>query len=369
MSQPESGAVEVNELDTSIGNMLREKYNVEPEEAPAEEPLDAASVEGEEAEIKEEPEDSAESEEQESESESNEPDEESEDTFKTLSDFAEALEMPIDDFMASIKTTVKLNGEELEVNLSDLRNGYQMEADYRRKTSELAEQRKAFEQERSEQSQKLSQSLSQVDAMLTNAEQELIAEFNSVDWKELEELDREEYLVKESQFNRRYQHLQSQKQQAIEKASELQQLQQAEQQKALMGIVEKERSLMMDSIPEWNNEEVRKADEAAIETYLKARGFSPDEIYMQVDDQGQIQSPGIIDHRVINIIRDAMRYREQDTSKEIAQKRVKHLPKFVKPGNKQTSQEIKAKASDDKLKKFMKTGSREDLRKVLLDRM
>ena len=40
---------------------------------------------------------------------------------------------------------VKIDGEEQEVTLEELRNGYQRQADYTRKSQALAEQRKAYE--------------------------------------------------------------------------------------------------------------------------------------------------------------------------------------------------------------------------------
>jgi len=46
------------------------------------------------------------------------------------------------------KYRVKVNGEELEVSLDELLNGYSRTADYQKKTQSLAEQRKAVEAER-----------------------------------------------------------------------------------------------------------------------------------------------------------------------------------------------------------------------------
>jgi hypothetical protein len=46
------------------------------------------------------------------------------------------------------KYRVKANGEELEVSLDELLNGYSRTADYQKKTQSLAEQRKAVEAER-----------------------------------------------------------------------------------------------------------------------------------------------------------------------------------------------------------------------------
>lgn len=307
-----------------------------------------------------------ESSEETNESETEEPEAEEESTYETTSDLAEALDMPIDDFMANIKTKVKINGEELEVNLSDLKNGYQMESDYRRKTSDLAEHKKTFEQESAQKTEQLQASLMQVDTLLTNAEQDLVTEYNAVNWDDLRENDREEYLIKDSEFNKRNQKLQAQKQQASEKASEIYQEQQIKQQENLRNVISAEYSLMMDSIPEWNNEEVKKKDEAAISEFLLGRGFKQNEIHMQQDERGFIHHPGIIDHRVISIIRDAMSYRKQSEKVDLAKKRVKKLPKVLKSGAKQTKADIKSNKNSEAMKQFNKTGSRDDLVAALM---
>ena len=43
--------------------------------------------------------------------------------------------------------TVKVNGQELDVTLDELRNGYSRDSDYRQKTEELSHQRKQFQSE------------------------------------------------------------------------------------------------------------------------------------------------------------------------------------------------------------------------------
>ncbi len=374
MSQPETGAVEP--VEASIGDLLREKHNIEPpqieetqDEETTQETADALS-EQEESETEEPAEatlDAAETED--SEQESDEPDAEQADTFETLSDFAEALEMPMDDFMASIKTTVKINGEEQEVNLNDLRAGYQMEADYRRKTTDLAEQRKAFEQERTQQTEQIQQALNQVYVMLTNDEQALQAEYNAVNWKELEELDREEYLVQESKFRKRAEALQQARQQAEGQAQQLVQERFTEHQTQLREFLQNEAELVPTVIPEWNNPEVREKEQAEMTKYLLDHGYREDEILLQTDEYGNITNPGVADHRQLAIIRDAMRYRAQDENVNLAKKKVKTLPKVVKPGNKQNKAEIQQRTKDAKKEQFMKTGSRKDLQNLILDRI
>ena len=58
-------------------------------------------------------------------------------------------EVEVEEEVVEIETpstyTIKVDGEEHEVTLDELRNGYQRQADYTRKSQSLAEQRKAYE--------------------------------------------------------------------------------------------------------------------------------------------------------------------------------------------------------------------------------
>ena len=57
---------------------------------------------------------------------------------------------------------VKVAGQELDVTLDELRNGYSRDADYRRKTEELSNERKNFQSQSEKQRQDYSQKLTEV---------------------------------------------------------------------------------------------------------------------------------------------------------------------------------------------------------------
>ena len=82
--------------------------------------------------------------------------------------------------------TVKIDGVEQEVTLDELRNGYSRQQDYTRKTQELAQKRKSFEDQQAELAKKdaiYAQLLPQLEASL-NGELE-----NEPDWAALYESD------------------------------------------------------------------------------------------------------------------------------------------------------------------------------------
>jgi len=333
---------EVNEEETTLETQ---------EEVDSSNDLEEATEESEEESLEE----STDSETNESDEAEPEAEEESTD-YQTVDDLAQALEMPLEDFMANIKGKVKINGQEQEVTLSDLKNGYQMEADYRRKTAELAEQRKAFEAESQSKQQEIESRLTNLQSISDSAEQSLLAEYNEVNWKELEDSDPTEYLIQKQKYSEAYNRLQQTKQQAIEEAQRLSQEQEVKNQEAYQETLNREYGLMLEQNPEWQDEAVFKKDQAEIQTYLQDKGFNETEINQ------------LVDHRIVNILRDALKARTDISKVEIAKKKVKKLPKVLKAGSKQTRQDVASKKKSDAVKRLRKTGSREDLQAALLER-
>src|SRR5690606_3234582 len=95
----------------------------------------------------------------------------------TLDELAEAFGVERGKLLDGIKVTAKIDGEEVEVNLADAIAGYQRGSDYTRKTTELSEQRKAFEQAVTEaeaelrsRAERFSVLTTQVERLLTGAE-------------------------------------------------------------------------------------------------------------------------------------------------------------------------------------------------------
>ena len=75
----------------------------------------------------------------------------------TTEEVSESAETPQSDTETPEPTyTVKANGKEIEVTLEDLKKGFMMESDYRHKTSEVANKRKALDSEFEEFSKTLS---------------------------------------------------------------------------------------------------------------------------------------------------------------------------------------------------------------------
>ena len=101
-----------------------------------------------------------------------------------------------------LKYTIKVDGEELEVGIEELKNGYQRQADYTRKSQALAEQRKETEQIQSER-QKLEQERQMYAnglQMLQEQQSSKLQEFENVDWTALKTEDPYQYMLKKDEY-------------------------------------------------------------------------------------------------------------------------------------------------------------------------
>ena len=163
--------------------------------------------------------------------------------------------------------TVKVDGEEFEVTLDELRNGYQRQADYTRKAQSLAEQRKAYEanleavnQERQQYGQVLENM-----AQYQNLE---LAQYQNINWQELKENDPMEYMEKRIEF-----------QDAKDKVVQIQQEQQrvrqqteAEFTQRLTNVVKTEAEKLSQILPEYAGPDATLRNE--LRSYALSQGFS-----------------------------------------------------------------------------------------------
>ena len=250
-----------------------------------------------------------------------------------------------------LKYTIKVDGEELEVGIDELKNGYQRQADYTRKSQALAEQRKETEAIQSERMQ-----LEQERQMYANGLQMLqeqqsskLQEFEGTDWTALKEEDPYQYMLKKDEYRDAQEKAQNVAQQQVL----IQQEQAEEAQKARSHFVQQEYSRLVDALPEWNDKESTiKKD---VQEYAVSVGFRPEEINQ------------LADHRSVLVIKKAMEY--DKLTKKVAPKKkaVKKVPKVQKSGRGNSNEDIAAEAIKKKRTRLQKSGKQQDAASVFYD--
>lgn len=227
-----------------------------------------------------------------------------------------------------------------------LANGM-MQADYTRKTQEVAEQRKqveALQQSLQVQAQVQQQFINEY-AQLVSIDN-MIQQYNSVDWNQLYESDPTEFVrmkeavrdLKDSRVNLANQL--SQKQQ--------QQLQQQEQ--ARIQALQEGSQVLAREIPNWSNELAKDLSTFIVDKY----GMTADEVAT------------IVDPRHVKIIYDAYQFNKQKEKVNVANKKVVNLPKVTKPGSNVNKQTVQQSRVSDVMKAHKKSGSVESAANAFL---
>jgi len=241
---------------------------------------------------------------------------------------------------------VKVDGEEYEVTLDELRNGYQRQSDYTRKSQSLAEQRKAFEANlQAVQSER--QQYGQILDKVTDHQDLEVTRLSNIDWSSLKESDPMKYMEQRLEL-----------QEAREKSSALKQEQvrinsqnQKEFQHQLSEVLEKESAKLGEVLPDYvnpNNDLKKRLREYALES-----GFSEQDVN------------SIADHKVVLVLYKAML---QDESKRGTVRKIsKKVPRVVKAGTPESKSQKGKRGLKEKRDRLRKTGHPRDAANVFLD--
>ena len=240
--------------------------------------------------------------------------------------------------------TVKVNGQELDVTLDELRNGYSRDADYRQKTEELSHQRKQFQSESEKQRQDYSQKLNELNQRLSAAQVDLNAEINSADLDRLYDEDPTEAARVERKLKKKQDALNQSLQQA-----------QAEQKEQFSSFLQDQQRKLVSKIPEFSDPAKASTLKANMKSTLNNYGFNDQEVAQ------------VYDHRIVMLVNDAMKYRSMQNSKPNIAKKITKPGKSFSSGVKQSKSESNLKLRREKFSRLKKTGSMKAAQDVFLD--
>jgi len=226
------------------------------------------------------------------------------------------------------KYRVKVSGEEVEVSLDELLNGYSRTADYQKKTQSLAEQRKAVEADRVkiEEAAKTRETYAQ---RLQVIEQLLQQQDQGEDLSNLKAEDPIAYAVAMAEKMEREKQLQ-----AVQmERQRVQQEQQSYTQAQLQKHIQAEQAKLVEAIPEFKDDVKAEVIRRDIRNYAKAQGFTDQELSQ------------VYDSRAVLALYKAAQYDKLMAGKGVTSKKVANAPKTIRPGtsNPQSSENETAK--------------------------
>lgn len=229
-----------------------------------------------------------------------------------------------------------------------LKDKFMLQADYTRKTQEVAEQRKQIEQgwQQLQQHAALQQQNLGEYAQLMALDGQL-QQFQSVDWNALYDSDPAEFVrIKEARRD-----LIDQRTGLANKIGALQQQNMAEQQQHYAKAVDEGQAVLKRDIPNWNTDMAKSLNQYAMDKL----GFTAEEVN------------NIIDPRVVKGIHKAYQFDQLKAGKTVTDKKLANLPKVSKPGS-QSQKTVAQSREQDARKILKKTGSIDAAQAVFLAR-
>ena len=323
-----------------------------PEQAPEEaqanpEPTEGEELASQEAEVEgEEPEAEAKSTEAEAEPEVEQelPD--------TLDGLAEAVGLSADECADHVKVPVTVGGKTEMVTLAEARKGYQLEADYRQKTTELADQRRTFEsntQAATTEWQNRFQSQADLTAQLEQAVGDEAANLNRI----LAEEGADAFLAAQARVEERKKlldHANREREQADAYHADQQEKKGAEYR-------QDQGNRLRQALPDFADAEKGPKLWSRIQSSLITAGFNEQEI------------AGTFDHRMWLQAHKAMLYDDLKKAKPGTAKKVKGLPRVQKPGAAPEKGDAKRQKTAAKVQRLKSSGSPRDFAATIFEEL
>lgn len=263
-----------------------------------------------------------ESEEEEAPAEDSEEEEESDDEEESDVTWESALglesgQLSFDDDGNITGINVKVNGESSTVALSDLVKGYQTNKAVTQKSQQFAEERKQFLAQAEQMAEEFKNKLESADAMAKFLGDQLISEFNGIDWDKMRVENPAEYAAARQDYAARASQIrEAQEALAAEKES-VQKEQYNKQMTQRQNYLQEQRQVMLQNNPDWNDNNKFNADMDSMKSFLSSQYNFTEQDFASV-----------IDARVIELVKDAKKFREGQSA---IQKQVKKpVPKFQK---------------------------------------
>lgn len=228
-------------------------------------------------------------------------------------------------------------------SLNELKAQRMMQADYQRKTAELARQREEVQTQLRQGVDKEREQFKQaLDVQLKLVWSLAAQELQNVDMDKLATEDPAEYIRVQNRLNKFNQAIQG-------IHAEQQKLAQQERDYLEKEVLPKASEQIQRDIPNWGPELKQSLLKSGIENY----GFTSEELQ------------AVVDPRMVKVLHDAYQYQQFKAQKPAAEKKVVSKPKVLKPGTKQP----KESGDGDALKRLKQTGRYQDAAALFMKRL
>jgi hypothetical protein len=239
---------------------------------------------------------------------------------------------------------VKVQGQELEVSLDELKAGYSRDSDYRQKTHSLGMEKRDLENQKNSLRQTYDTRLSELNDLISTANQFVEQKQGGQDLAKLYQEDPTEAAKLDFQLRQERQHIESLKATAREA-----------QNKQYESYLETQKELAATKIPEFSDPNKADSFKLNMRNSLRSYGFNDQEI------------GSLADHRFLMVAKDAMSFQSQKDKRPIVSKKVANAPKVLKAGVAKSNVSSGREEVRNKIKTLRKTGHIRDAQSAIAD--
>jgi len=239
---------------------------------------------------------------------------------------------------------VKVQGQELEVSLDELKAGYSRDSDYRQKTHSLGMEKRDLETQKNSLRQTYDTRLSELNDLISTANQFVEQKQGGQDLAKLYQEDPTEAARLDFQLRQEKQHIDSLKDKARQA-----------QTRQYETYLETQKELAATKIPEFSDPNKADSFKLNMRNTLRDYGFNDQEI------------GSLADHRFLMVAKDAMSFKSQKDKRPIVSKKVANAPKVLKAGVARSNVSSGREEVRNKIKTLRKTGHIRDAQSAIAD--
>ena len=237
---------------------------------------------------------------------------------------------------------VKVQGQELDVTLDELKSGYSRDSDYRQKTHQLSLERKNLESEKESLRQTYDSRIKELNSAIQSAdllfkEQVGVQDLNRLYDEDPSQAAKLEFKIRQQQS----------------RIGELKKKADDAFQNEFSQYLKREIKLAEELIPEFADPVKSSEFKHNAKKVLSDYGFKDNEI------------SSLTDHRFLLVLKDAMSFKNAKGSKDLSVKKIVSAPKVIKAGVAKPNSSARD-VIQQKIGKVRKTGRMEDAQSAIL---
>jgi hypothetical protein len=239
---------------------------------------------------------------------------------------------------------LKVQGQELEVTLDELKAGYSRDSDYRQKTHTLGLEKRDLEAQKNSLRQSYDTRLSELNDLIATADGFVRQQQGSKDLEKLYDEDPTAAAKLDYQLREQRRQIDGMKYKAQEEYS-----------KQYDDYLATQRELAAQKIPEYIDPNKSDTFKSNLRKSLLNYGFDDKEIGT------------LADHRFLMVARDAMSYQNLKGKQPLVQKKIANAPKVIKAGIAKSNTGSGREQIRNKIGKLRKSGHIKDAQNAILD--